>query len=494
MAIPVTAILRASQQPCTQANQSRVVSCVLEMHDPLVRDHVDIAHRLVPLETDLTTPLGYFLDSPEFRPAEIATWGLLNPNQAASMRGLYMLEAYDPNKIPVLMVHGLWSSPETWTQMVNDLRSSPEVRSRYQFWSYLYPTGQPFWISATEMRDDLARARSTVDPNHRHPALDQMVLVGHSMGGLVSRMQTLDSGERFWRVLSDQPFDELEADPETRETLARTVFFQPNRSIRRVVTMGTPHRGSDFANDYTRWLGRKLIKLPSALVQTKRRIVRDNPGLFRDTHLLTTTTSIDSLSPESPILPVMLESTKAPWVKYHNVVGVLSKRDLLGRISKKGDGVVEYASAHVEDVESEIVVEADHVHVHQHPRSVLELRRILLEHSREMYAEMQLPRQHTAIPATYQMTPGTPNSIPAPAPESRRSEATEPGATHPSAHPPAPSHPNASAALPWTGAQTPDVPAADPYAGRRADGEPFPFLLDESGNDLHVPLPDYPPR
>jgi len=398
MSFPVTAVLRASEQPCDRQREKSVVTCVLELHDPLASDQVQLAGHFVPLESDLTTPLGYYLDNPEFQDSKIATWGLLNPNGASDMRGLYMLEAFDPNKIPVLMVHGLWSSPETWTEMVNDLRSLPGIRDRYQFWSYLYPTGQPFWISGTQLRQDLQHALNAVDPNRRWPALDQMVLVGHSMGGLVSRLQTVESGDDYWRILSDRPFEDLKADPETREKLAQTVFFRANPAIRRVITIGTPHRGSDFANDYTRWLGRKLIRLPAKLVQAKARIARDNPDFFRNTDLLTITTSIDSLSPDSPILPVMLRSKRAPWVKYHNIVGIVSEKNFLRKISEKGDGVVPYESAHLDDVVSEVVVESDHVHVHQHPLSILEVRRILLDHSDEMYAEVA---SQSAIPAAF---------------------------------------------------------------------------------------------
>ena len=399
MSVPVTAILRAVERPSDNPDQQQVVLCALELQDPLASNVVQIGGNFVPLESDLTTPLGYYLDNPDFRLGSVATAGLLNPNRTSHLRGLYMLEAFDPQKIPVLMVHGLWSSPETWTEMINDLRALPEIRHRYQFWAYMYPTGQPFWISAAQMREDLARTRQTIDPNHRWQALDQMVLIGHSMGGLVSRMQTLDSGNDFWQILSDRSFDELNADGETRERLASAIFFEPNPSIRRVITIGTPHRGSNFANDYTQWLGRKLITLPTSLVQVKTRIMQDNPGFFRNTELLTVTTSIDSLSPESPVLPVMLNSRRSPGVTYHNIVGVVPKRTILGRISEKGDGVVPLTSASLDDVESEIVVGADHVTVHQHPRSILEVRRILIKHSAEMYAEtarrMAVPVGHS---------------------------------------------------------------------------------------------------
>jgi hypothetical protein len=172
-----------------------------------------------------------------------------------------------------------------------------------------------------------------------------------------------------------------------------------------VITIGTPHRGSDFVNDYTRWLGRKLITLPAMMTQTKAKVLRDNPDFFRNTDLFTVNTSIDSLSPDSPLLPVMLASEKPPWVSYHNIVGVVSERDLLGRITEKGDGAVTYESAHLDDVQSEIVVEADHVHVHQHPRAILEVRRILLEHSEAMFAELSGP---AAIPAGYPLRSESP--------------------------------------------------------------------------------------
>lgn len=403
MTTPVTAILQVAVSPSSPPGQPCAVQCPLELHDPLLNDHVQVAQHSVPLETDLTTPLGYFLDRREFRESRLATWGLLDPQAAGQFQGLYMLEAFDPRKIPVLMVHGLWSSPETWTQMINELRSLPELRDRYQFWTYLYPTGQPFWISATQLRADLARVRQTVDPQRRYPHLDRMVLLGHSMGGLVARMQTIESGEEFWTLLSDRPFAELKTDPETRQRLAETLFFHSNPAIRRVVTIGTPHRGSTFANDYTRWLGRKLIKLPAMLVQTQMRLVRENPGFFRNTDLLTIKTSVDSLSPKSPVLSALLAAERAPWVKYDNVVGVIDETAWLSKVSDTGDGVVAYKSAHLDDVASETVVEADHVTIHQHPRTILEVRRILLEHSDEMYAEMHGPP--TAIPATYPAPP-----------------------------------------------------------------------------------------
>ena len=146
---------------------------MLELYDPLAPDESVIAGQGVPLESDLTTPLAYFLSRPEMNLGNLATIGLLRPDALLAMRpggpdpimGLYMVQPYEPGKIPVLMVHGLWSTPMTWMEMFNDLRSSPEIRDRYQFWFYLYPTGQPFWLSAPNARD-LAKVREAARPKH----------------------------------------------------------------------------------------------------------------------------------------------------------------------------------------------------------------------------------------------------------------------------------------------------------------------------------------
>ncbi|MEX2185243.1 MAG: alpha/beta fold hydrolase [Pirellulales bacterium] len=383
LSFPVTAFLRIRDQ-----RQDREMSASLELYDPLANSDTRVKGRAVPLQSDLSTPLAYFLNNPAFRDNDIATAGLLHPGDSEKVKGLYMLEPYQPGKIPVVMVHGLWSSPLTWMQMFNDLRSLPEIRDRYQFWFYLYPSGQPFWISAAQFREELALMRQNIDPRLEEPALGQMVLVGHSMGGLVSKLQTLTSADDYWKIVSDRPFSDVKGPPEAKEAVERVVYFQANPSVRRVITLGTPHRGSNFASGPTRWLASWFIKLPEMITGTSRELRRDNPGLFRDTTMIDISTSIDSLSPDSPILPVMLATPTPPWVKYHNVVGVVETNDwksrLAGKIAGRGDGVVAYESAHLDNVASEIVVPADHLHVHSHPRSVLEVRRILLEHLSEM--------------------------------------------------------------------------------------------------------------
>lgn len=391
LSFPVTALLRPVPytKPCTGHSGERRQG-LLELYDPLTMTDTQVGNRLVPLESDLTTPLAYFLSN--MQPDTLATIGLVNPRvllqrrpgQQDPIMGLYMVQPYEPGKIPVLLIHGLWSTPITWLEMFNDLRSTPQIREHYQFWFYLYPTGQPFWLSAAQLRRDLAKARQVLDPRRQEPALDQMVLVGHSMGGLMAKLQTVDSKQDYWNLASHDSFAQVEAEPAVRQKLQDTFFFLPNPSIRRVVTIGTPHRGSSFSNQTTQWLLRKLISLPQQLVFGQEKLFRDNKGRFHDRSLLRVQTSLDSLAPDCPIFPVMLASRRPPWVKYHSIIGVIPDDGWWTSIVAGSDGLVTKESAHLDDAESELIVPADHGVALSHPAAVLEVRRILCDHLAEL--------------------------------------------------------------------------------------------------------------
>src|SRR5690606_1531656 len=142
-----------------------------------------------------------------------------------------------------------------------------------------------------------------------------------------------------WNTMSEHDFAELQADEETVRALASTYFFRPNPSIRRVVTLGTPHRGSEFSNDLTRWLGHKLITLPHKMLERQDELLARNDDYFREDAPLEIRTSIDSLSPDSPVLPVLLAATPGPWIAYHNVVGHEPEPGWKKLFVAEGDGV-----------------------------------------------------------------------------------------------------------------------------------------------------------
>jgi pimeloyl-ACP methyl ester carboxylesterase len=350
----------------------------LELYNPLHVQRIQVAEYAVPLETDLTTPLAFFLSKTDLEEVELR--GFFRPDSLRNRTGIYLFEPYQPGKIPVVMVHGLLSSPLTWTPLFNELQGDPAIRKNYQFWFYLYPTGDPYLETAADLHQVLQQLRSELDPQGRDPALGKMVLVGHSMGGLVSKLMTIRSGDTFWRLVSKEPFEDLKGAAADRDELRRVFFFEEDPAVKRVIFLGTPHHGSKLSPSLPARLLASFIRLPRRLVTATSDLARENPG-FRPGSGKTANpelpTSIDLLTPGAPALELLAAERSSPAVHYHSIIGVA-----FGEGKAGSDGVVPYASAHIDGVDSEVVVPADHFHVHQHPGSMLEVRRILLEHAR----------------------------------------------------------------------------------------------------------------
>lgn len=373
----------------------------LMLYDPLERAQVRAESMVVPLESDFTTPLAYALNDPLLNKGILATVSLLDPNYVPESHGLFMLEPYDPKKIPVVMSHGLWSTPAMWVHMFNDLRANREIHQNYQFWFYSYPTGQPFWISAQQMRRDLAEVRQQLDPFHQSESLNQMVLVGHSMGGLISLLQTVDSSDHFWRLISDHPIDALEGEPAAIESLRSTFFFQPNPGVDRVITIATPLRGSEFANRATRWVGQRLIQLPDIVTRDFKQIASRNKNKLKN-DMLVTTTSVDSLAPGNPVFEAIAISDQLDGVKTNNIIGRVPNKFRLTSTSQDdeyaGDGVVSVESALNHNAESQVYIPEEHTRLPQHPSCIYEVQRVLLKNlvdigrirGREYYIEPRI--------------------------------------------------------------------------------------------------------
>ena len=406
LTLPMTAFCEIQPQSAMVHQSGRIQrSAVIHLFDPLERKTFQHANRIVPLESDITTPLAYHLRDPLLNQSVLATATLLNASLADKIHGVYMLEPFDPNKIPVVMVHGLWSSPVTWTQMFNDLRAVPEIQNNYQFWFYSYASGQPFTISAGQMREDLANVRRDLDPSNASRALDQMVLVGHSMGGLLSRMQVIDSGNEFWNLVGRGSIDDLHGNQHAISRIRSTLFFKANPSIKRVVTIGTPHQGSEFASATARWLSEKIISLPEMATNEILQLARENPNTLVNPQILTGT-SIDSLAPTAPSFTALNHIPTQASTKFNTIVGRLEKRHILPSFSSAvddpgSDGVVSVTSAQCDFAETNVIVPEEHSNLHFHPQSILEVRRILLRHllEQQRIKEVLLP----ASPVSYEV-------------------------------------------------------------------------------------------
>jgi pimeloyl-ACP methyl ester carboxylesterase len=362
-------------------------ACHLEVVNPLTTPRLRVRQCTVPVESDLTTPLAYCLGENNLE--RLGLIAFLQPDAVEGNIGLHALQPYRPGKIPLVFVHGLLSSPATWAPMYNDLLSDPVLRERYQFWVYFYPTGNPYLASAAKLRAELDAVRKRLDPHGDDAALNEMVFVGHSMGGLITRLLTTDSGEDFWRMVSADPLDSLRLSPQSRTELRNTFYFQRQPYITRAIFLGTPHRGSRLSPSSLGRLAARLAGVPQRVLASMHDLFDDNPGVSIQIRQQILPTSVDLLSPEAPVLQLLSHRSRPEGVKYHSIIGV-SGRDtlLLGRLFGGGyrrpsDGVVPLNSARLEDANSELIVPADHFTVHQHPLSILEVRRILIEHLRE---------------------------------------------------------------------------------------------------------------
>ena len=290
--------------------------------------------------------------------------------------GLSLLQPYRRGRVPVVFVHGLWSSPWSWSPMVEALEADPALRDRYQFWVFGYSTGDPILYSAWLLRRDLDEARRRFDPDGTDAAFDRTVVVGHSMGGLLAKMMVQDSGPRLWRLVSDRPFEELAGDPEDRDLFRRALFFKPRPEVRRVVLIATPHRGSRVDRGRLERLGARLVRLQEPLRAAFGRLMdRNGPVFFKERLRAGLPTSIDELEWGSPVLTGLSELGLAAGVTAHSVLA--DRRD--PPRAGGSDGLVPYDSAHLDGVASEVLVSSGH-RCQGHPAVIREVRRILTEH------------------------------------------------------------------------------------------------------------------
>jgi pimeloyl-ACP methyl ester carboxylesterase len=381
----------------TLADLASMRSGRMELYNPLTIQAIPVEGQTVPLETDLTTPLAYFLAHSDL--TELGEYvGFLRGDLIRSQIGMRMLCPYQPGKIPVVLVHGLLSSPLTWAPVINDLQADPVLRERYQFWYYHYPTAAPFLSTAAQLRHDLDQLRNEVDPKHQDAALDNMVVVGHSMGGLIANLMTIDSGNDFWKLVSNEPFDQLKLPPDARAELEQTFFFQRQSCVKRVVFIATPHRGSKLSPSPLGRLAVSLAQMPSELQTIHSDLIKDNPGLAKVLRERALPTSIDLLKPGAPALKLMAHRLRPDNVHYHTIYGDIKAATtklefwLIGG-SDDGDGVVPVSSATIDNAESTVAVVADHFHVHHHPLAIQEVRRILMEHYQEYIRQQGVDKE-----------------------------------------------------------------------------------------------------
>ena len=228
--VPVTALLRI-ENPRAILTTGQVRGR-LEVYPADQTSTVMLDGQPQPLEVDPTAALAYQLEGNPIWDLEIAAFlraGVFGREipRDRTQDGLFFLQPYQPGKIPVVLVHGTASSPVRWAELVNELLGDVRIRERYHIWLFLYDTGNPIGYSGGRLRAALTATVQELDPEGKDPALHRMVVIGHSQGGLLTKLTAIDSGTRFWDNISGKPFEEINVSPETRALLRQSAFYTP---------------------------------------------------------------------------------------------------------------------------------------------------------------------------------------------------------------------------------------------------------------------------
>lgn len=372
-----TVVLEFGDLPAGSDPAAFPASAELKFYDPL---HVNRAKsNSQPLAKDLSAPLALTLD------AAPRTYfaGFIEPGGAATQSRLNMLEPYQPGKIPLVLIHGLFSDPQSWADLINDLRAAPGFAERFQIWVYRYPTGRGFLQSATSLRTELRSLVSALDagqsdPGERDPALQHIVLIGHSMGGLIAKLQVTYSDELIWNELANRPLETIATTEQSRGFLAENCYFDPSPNIDRVIFIASPHAGSVTSSGLVGRGAALLVETSPEQAAMHDQLIRDNPGTFNPRIERRMPTSIDMLQPQSPLLGAMCRMRIKPCVALHNVIGVSMPWSLDGPT----DGVVSVRSAEHPGCQSVLAFNAAHSKVHRELRTSCEVLRILNLHAR----------------------------------------------------------------------------------------------------------------
>lgn len=370
--VPVTALLQVPEVR-RALGEGRVSGRLwLFTRDETVE--IEVGGRRLPLEAEPSAALAAGLEESSFWVLERK--GFLSGDfSRKGYSGLTMFQPYHPGRVPVVFVHGTASSSARWANMINELSIAPEIHESFQFWLFQYNTGSPVAYSAGQLREALDEAVRVLDPEGRDPALRRMVVIGHSQGGLLTKLTVVDSGTVFWDGLSRVPIEEFELEPDTQAILERSLFFEPLPFVRRVIFIATPHRGSFVADRRLSRFASGLVSLPGELLEASVALVDrdDDRVLLRSLDDLPS--SIDNMTSDNRFLVALADMPIAEGVSAHSIIAVRGD----GPPEEGDDGVVTFESAQLDGVASEYVVRSGHS-AQSHPLTIREVRRILGEH------------------------------------------------------------------------------------------------------------------
>jgi len=377
----VSAVIRFPGETLDEVLATRTAD--IAGYDPYRTTHFEVAGQSVPLAANFTSGYGLWLARSGFARQSLAS--LVGRGEVLEAPHLYLLQPYDPDRHIIIMLHGLASSPEAWINVANEVLGDEKLRRNYQIWQIYYPTNLPIAFNNKAIRETIERTLTHFDPQGSATASRDIVLVGHSMGGVLSRLLVSSSEDRLWSSVMSQYEMKGKRLEKARSSLGPYLHFEPLPQVSRAVFAAAPHRGTPFAeNRLSRWAA-SLIKLPVSVLSRVSEITQllVDPNSAAPVSLNRGLNSIDNLSDQDPFVKAAAELPIAPGVRYHSIIGNHTPELSLALSS---DGVVPYSSAHLAGAQSEMVVPSWHS-VQETPEAIIEIRRILHQH----LAEEQTP-------------------------------------------------------------------------------------------------------
>ena len=338
--------------------------CILSIRDPLASETTQVVGRTYPLGGDFTSSLAMGLAKE--KPQKLGLVRLLKPEEYADTARVSRMEPYNPDKRVVLVIHGLMDTPATWVPMLNELRGDKDIRANYQFWFYSYPSGYPYPYSALILRHELDAIEK------KYPLRKPMVVIGHSMGGCITRTLITNPGTRLWVEAFGTPPEKTELPAESKRLLKEALIFKPRPEIGRVIFLSAPHRGSDLAKNWIGRIGSMLVRTPMKMLTIGRTIseaLTPDPAALQ---LKRFPNSVDTLAPNNRFVVAINKIPIAPGIPYHSIVGDRGRGDT----PNSSDSVVAYWSSHLDGAASEKIVPSNHS-TPLNPEAIAEVNRIL---------------------------------------------------------------------------------------------------------------------
>ena len=367
----ITALLRFEGRTLGQVLGTR--HATVHLLDPYRSSDVELAGVRVPLAGNFTSGYGLWLARSGFSTQALSS--LLGRSDGIVRPQVFLMQPYDPKRRLVIMLHGLASSPEAWINVANEVLGDEQLRRNYQIWQVYYPTNAPMALNNHTIREALQKTLAHFDPQASAQASHAITLIGHSMGGVLARLMVSGTQGQLMDSIAMKLELSAKARRQLQGELLPLVEFAPLPQVGSAIFVAAPHRGTDFANHrLARWAS-NLVSLPFSMVEgfadAARSLANASPRLGQQG--LYIPNSIDNLSDKDPFLRATANLSIAGQVRYHSIIGDNTPDKPLAQSS---DGIVPYASAHLDGAASELVIASGHS-VQETPQAIIEVRRIL---------------------------------------------------------------------------------------------------------------------